>query len=82
MVQRSISGGCGLISFEVGQGQLLGVVKRSRPKIGGQESRTLVVGGSTGSMGVTPPPPPLAVEIPVQLFQPSTAECLGLRTGE
>ena len=29
--------GCGLISFE-GQGQLLGVVKRSRPKIGGQES--------------------------------------------
>ena len=38
MVQRSTSGGCGFISFEVGQGQLLGVVKRSRPKIGGQES--------------------------------------------
>ena len=41
LVQRSTSGGCGLISFEVGQkgqGQLLDVVKRSRPKIGGQES--------------------------------------------
>ena len=39
LVQRSTSGGCGLVSFEVGQGQLLGVVKRSRPKIGGDPGR-------------------------------------------
>ena len=40
LVQRLTSGGCGLISFEVGQGSrpTFRLVKGSRPKIGGQES--------------------------------------------